>query len=209
MERKNKPAAIPVSPSMQQPTVDVSENVVTARLPSRDSVTINLYGATVTSWTLANGSEQLFLSSAAKLDGSKAIRGGIPVVFPVFGPPPKQHATGQLPQHGFARSTYWQFMGKSSSESAETKKGVDDTVKLDFSLSSQSLDATTKKRWPYAFALQFSVTLGPGLLGCQLHVLNEGNESWEFQSLFHTYFKINVSKIWSRSCLTAVCADKI
>ena len=37
----------------------------------------------------------------AKLDGSKAIRGGIPVVFPNFGP----WKLG--PQHGFARISTW------------------------------------------------------------------------------------------------------
>jgi glucose-6-phosphate 1-epimerase len=45
-------------------------------------VTVHLYGATVTSWK-TGGQEQLFVSEKAHLDGSKPIRGGIPVVFPV------------------------------------------------------------------------------------------------------------------------------
>lgn len=77
MERANRPSALPMSPSLPQPLIDISGSVVTASLPTQESVTVNLFGATVTSWTLANGEEQLFLSSAAKLDGSKAIRGGI------------------------------------------------------------------------------------------------------------------------------------
>lgn len=45
-----------------------------------DCATIYLHGATITSWKV-NGKELLFLSSKAVLDGSKPIRGGIPIVF--------------------------------------------------------------------------------------------------------------------------------
>jgi glucose-6-phosphate 1-epimerase len=176
---------------MPQPTVDLSDNVLTARLPSGDSVTVYLYGATVTSWKTANGTEKLFLSSAAVLDGSKPIRGGVPLVFPVFGPPSKDHATGQLPQHGFARNNYWEFLGKSTTESMGTK--ADDSVKLDFGLSSGMLDEATRKKWPYDFGLVYSVTLGKGSLECSFHVQNKGSEAFEFQCLFHTYLAIKAS----------------
>lgn len=45
-----------------------------------DTVKIHLHGATVISWCV-EGKELLFLSSKALLDGSKPIRGGIPLVF--------------------------------------------------------------------------------------------------------------------------------
>lgn len=48
-----------------------------------DSVKIHLHGATIISW-IHDGKEMLFLSSKAILDGSKAIRGGIPLVFRIF-----------------------------------------------------------------------------------------------------------------------------
>lgn len=83
MDRSKKPPAIGVAGSISQPTVNVDDQRVDAKLPSGESVTVYLYGATVASWKLANGEEQLFVSSKAKLDGSKPIRGGIPVVFPV------------------------------------------------------------------------------------------------------------------------------
>lgn len=52
--------------------------------------------------------ERLFVSSAASLDGSKPVRGGIPVVFPCFGAPTHpEHA--KLSQHGFARSETWKW----------------------------------------------------------------------------------------------------
>ena len=83
MDRSHKPPAIGVSRSIPQPTVDVSDKQVDARLPTGESVSVRLYGATVTSWKLADGEEQLFVSSQAVLDGCKALRGGITVVFPL------------------------------------------------------------------------------------------------------------------------------
>lgn len=82
MDRSNKPSAIGVGTSLPQPTVSIKDNTIEASLPSGESVTVYLYGATVTSWK-TNGQEQLFLSDKAHLDGSKPIRGGIPLVFPV------------------------------------------------------------------------------------------------------------------------------
>lgn len=87
MERSNKPTAIPVASSLPQPTLNISEDRVDASLPSGESVSVSLHGATVISWKLAEGREQLFLSEKAHLDGSKPIRGGIPIVFPVGGFP--------------------------------------------------------------------------------------------------------------------------
>lgn len=83
MDRSHKPSAIGVSPSLPQPTISLRENTVEATLPTGESVIVHLYGATVTSWKLANGQEQLFMSEESHMDGSKPIRGGIPVVFPV------------------------------------------------------------------------------------------------------------------------------
>ena len=82
MDRSNKPG--PLSPSMTgpQPSVHTERGRVIASLPTGDSVEVLLYGATVISWK-SNGKENLWLSKAAKLDGSKPVRGGVPVVFPV------------------------------------------------------------------------------------------------------------------------------
>lgn len=46
----------------------------------KSSVKIHLHGATVISWTVDN-KNLLFISSKALMDGSKPIRGGIPLVF--------------------------------------------------------------------------------------------------------------------------------
>ena len=85
MERSKKPSAIPVSPTIPTPQVFISEDNsrVSASLPTGESVQVLLFGATVLSWKTAKGKENLFVSSKAHLDGSKAVRGGIPLVFPV------------------------------------------------------------------------------------------------------------------------------
>lgn len=161
-------------------------------LPTGEAVEILLYGATIISWKDASGAEKLFLSSAAKLDGSKAVRGGIPLVFPVFGAGSGSEATAALPQHGFARTSRWEFLGKSTSEGAGNKDGGDSSVKLDFGLSQSNLGEEAKKAWPYAFGLIYSVTLGREGLGTSIVVRNEGSSGWEFQVLMHSYLKVDV-----------------
>jgi glucose-6-phosphate 1-epimerase len=199
MDRPNKPAALSASAGKPLPQAQVSisqsSSLVTAVLPSGDSVEVLLYGATVTSWKDASGAERLFVSSASKMDGSKPVRGGIPLVFPVFGPPPKDHATGKLPQHGFARNSRWEFLGKAGD--GESESG---SVKLDFALSSGSLDQAWKDKWGYDFGLVYSVCLAPGSLATSLVVSNEGEEPFECQVLMHTYFRVNVRF----SCLAPV-----
>lgn len=83
MERANRPSDITPTGLGPQPVVQAQQDKVTAQLPTGDQVEVLLYGATIISWK-SNGKENLFLSEAARLDGSKPVRGGIPVVFPVY-----------------------------------------------------------------------------------------------------------------------------
>ncbi|GMF84509.1 unnamed protein product [Aspergillus oryzae] len=197
MDRSNKPSAIGVGASVPQPTISLRDNTVEATLPSGESVTIHLYGATVTSWKLANGKEQLFVSEKAHLDGSKPIRGGIPVVFPVFGPPPQNHATSSLPQHGFARNSTWEFLGKSSSESLGKDRSGDGSVKLDFGLSRPLLTEYFQKAWPYDFGLVYSVTLTKESLETSLQVQNKGSQNFDFQDISDIRVKNLESKTYA------------
>ncbi|TPX17234.1 uncharacterized protein E0L32_003352 [Thyridium curvatum] len=206
VDRPNKPSALSSTPGLNpqaQVSISHGSSRVTAVLPTGQSVEVHLYGATVLSWKDSRGQEQLWLSETTKLDGSKAIRGGIPLVFPVFGPSPPDHpATAQLPQHGFARTSRWEFLGKSTSESSEvfqSSRGqssaevatADLSVKLDFGLSSGNLEPEVRKLWPHAFGLIYSVTLGCNSLSTSLVVTNEDDKPFDFQVLFHTYFGIS------------------
>jgi glucose-6-phosphate 1-epimerase len=66
----------------------------------------------VISWKVVEGKgnldEKLFVSSKSFLDGTKPVRGGIPVVFPCFGSPTHPDHV-KLSQHGFARNVTWKF----------------------------------------------------------------------------------------------------
>ena len=223
MDRPKKPSAIPVSPTIPTPNVSISQDNsrVTASLPTGESVEVLLYGATVISWK-SKGRENLFLSSNAHLDGSKAVRGGIPLVFPVsgiwnlesvpcyltvvsisssadtsiqvFGPPPANHATSGLPQHGFARISKWEYLGKSSSESSATPSSSGDaSVKLDFGLSNTMLENIPSEWKKYQFGITYSVTLNKEDLETSFAIRNTGPTDWEFQTLFHTYLAVDVS----------------
>lgn len=86
VDRAKKPSALAATPGLApQPQVNIthSNSRVSAVLPTGESLEILLYGATIISWKDAKGNEKLWLSDAAKVDGSKAVRGGIPLVFPV------------------------------------------------------------------------------------------------------------------------------
>jgi len=79
----------------------------TNQIEQGSSAEILLYGATVISWKYGD-KDLLFLSSKAFLDGSKPVRGGIPIVFPCFGAPSHPDHS-KLTQHGFARNESWMF----------------------------------------------------------------------------------------------------
>ncbi|RFU25595.1 hypothetical protein B7463_g10744, partial [Scytalidium lignicola] len=212
VDRPKKPSALSTQPGQvaPQPQVNITDDKVTATLPTGESVQVLLYGATILSWKDANGNEKLFLSEKAKLDGSKAVRGGVPLVFPVFGTAPDHPATSKLPQHGFARISRWEFLGKSTSESSSANAGGDSSVKLDFGLSSSNLSAESKAAWPYDFGLIYSVNLSRGELGTSIVISNEGKEPWEFQTLMHTYFRIkDISKVSITGLESSAYLDKL
>jgi hypothetical protein len=94
VDRPKKPSALtatPGFPRQAQVNITHSHSRVSAVLPTGDSIEVLLYGATIISWKDAAGAEKLWLSEKAKLDGTKAVRGGVPVVFPVRYPHPHLH----------------------------------------------------------------------------------------------------------------------
>ncbi|PVU87948.1 hypothetical protein BB561_006104 [Smittium simulii] len=136
---------------------------------SDSAVEIHPHGATITSW-VAGGKQRLFLSKKAILDGSKPIRGGIPLVFPQFGP-------GKLKQHGFARDTVWELLGY---------KDQSDGVKAKFLLSENS--STLGSLWPYKFRLVYTILLSQSSLKLSFELKNTDQNPFSFTTLFHTYF---------------------
>ncbi|MGL4776672.1 MAG: D-hexose-6-phosphate mutarotase, partial [Aeromonas veronii] len=73
---------------------------------------ISLFGAHVLSYQRHGEPASIWLSDKAVLDGSKPVRGGIPICWPWFGPAPARVGSGK-PSHGFARTTLWMLDGVS------------------------------------------------------------------------------------------------
>ena len=69
---------------------------------------IYLHGAQVTGFQKNGEPPLLFMSRSSQFAVGKAIRGGVPIVFPWFG------AREGLPDHGFARVTEWEWEGSSA-----------------------------------------------------------------------------------------------
>jgi glucose-6-phosphate 1-epimerase len=135
---------------------------------------IHLFGAHVTSWRPAPGDvERLFLSSKADLTGGSAIRGGIPVIFPQFGP------EGPLVRHGFARVTSW-----SLSDQYEDSGDSVATFLL------QATDAT-RAIWPADFVAELMVRVGGPKLDVTLSIQNTGTTDISFTCALHTYLRVH------------------
>ena len=152
------------------------------------SCQIHAHGATILSFATGDGKEHLFVSKQAKLDGSKAIRGGIPICFPIFGPP--QHRNSSMPQHGFGRVNAWTL--QSTRDEADAAGAVY-TLELgnvtagrgndSWSPSHSAVDGTDCR-------LTYEIRVEAQQLTCTLVVDNTGQSSFDFQALLHTYFAV-------------------
>lgn len=104
---------------------------------------IYLLGAHVTSFSVPDGGSSrrdlLFVSRQSEFARGKAIRGGIPIIFPQFSD------IGPLPKHGFARNNMWK-LESISSDSSEA-------------LLSFEANAETKKIWPHDFRCTYRVRI--------------------------------------------------
>ncbi len=137
---------------------------------------VSLYGAHVLSYQPSGMEEVLWMSPLSAFESGKAIRGGIPVCFPWFGP----HATdNQKAVHGFARLMSWEV--KSTENQADGASVI--VLRLNDS-------AATKEIWPYAFKAELTVTVGSELT-VTLHFVNTGNETFTTTDALHTYFKVS------------------
>ncbi|KAH8884369.1 galactose mutarotase-like protein [Thozetella sp. PMI_491] len=179
------------SSQVAQVCISDARSCVSATLPTGESVQVLLFGAHVISWKDKNGVEKLWLSQASKLDGSEPIRGGIPLVFPVFMTSPEHNEVGKLPHHGLARISKWRFLGQSACGPVAGSEARDVSVKLDFGLIAAHADPTSRELWPFSFSLVYSVTLTQNSLTTRLTVTNADSRAFEFRVLMHTYLRVN------------------
>lgn len=137
--------------------------------------TITLYGGHLASWRTADGRERLFCSALSALDGSRAIRGGVPLIFPQFS------ARGDGLRHGFARVSTWRLSDSGTDGAA---------AYAEFSLGAADLAPELAAAWPFAFELRFRVALHGNSLDLCLSVRNTGSEAFPFSAALHSYFLV-------------------
>jgi D-hexose-6-phosphate mutarotase len=129
------------------------------------SAVIYLHGAHVTGFQKKGEPPLLFMSGSSQFQASAPIRGGIPVIFPWFGP------REGLPAHGFARAVAWDLV--------ETALLDDGRAKLRFRL--PPIDF---------YQVDYTVTVGE-TLSLELLVTNHADRDAIFETCLHTYFQIS------------------
>jgi D-hexose-6-phosphate mutarotase len=136
---------------------------------------IYLHGAHITHFQPAGMSPVLFLSASSLFVPDKAIRGGVPVIFPWFGP---RGSTIGAPVHGFARTMRWAV--------ASVACDPDDSVTATFCLTASDV---TRAQWPHDFTLRYRITVGT-TLAMRLEVENKSAEPFPFEEALHTYLAV-------------------
>ena len=131
-----------------------------------------LHGAHVTHFQKHGEPPLLFLSEASRFEAGHPIRGGIPLVFPWFGPRPG------LPAHGFARFNAWLLERISFTDAGECQVAL-------------RLPRLPEWMAGRPYAAEYVVTVGREL-GLELKILNESpHNEFEFEACLHTYFAIS------------------
>ncbi len=133
---------------------------------------IFLHGAQLSHWQPRGAEPVIFMSGKSVFEVGKAIRGGVPVCFPWFGP------REGLPAHGFVRNVVWELEG--------VEQGSDGSVRV--ALATQS-SGKTREKWPHDFVARLIYTVGAKLV-MEFEVENTTGAAFTFSEALHTYFAV-------------------
>ncbi len=137
---------------------------------------IALQGAHLFHYQAKGKAALLWLSETSFFETGQSIRGGVPICWPWFGMP-KDDMT--LPQHGFARTSLWEYMDADETDDETTQ------ITLQLTHSTESLAL-----WPHKFKLILNITIGK-TLSMSLTTENCDDKAFEVTSALHTYFNIS------------------
>jgi glucose-6-phosphate 1-epimerase len=136
---------------------------------------ISVYGAQILSFLPRDEQvDMLFLSNKAVYEEGKAIRGGIPVCWPWFGPDPKGL---QRPNHGFVRNQLW-TLSETATTDTETKISLQFTERQN-----------NEKTWKLPFRLNLEINISK-ILTLQLITRNTGDKPFSVTQAFQSYFNV-------------------
>ena len=133
------------------------------------------HGAHVMGWEPRGGWPVIFTSAAAVYAQDTAIRGGVPVCFPWFGPGLEP---GAPYGHGFARTATWRQVGNDVTDSAHTV-----TYRL-------SADDATDEHWPHRYWALLTARFAAELT-ISLAVTNLDAEPISYEAALHTYLSVS------------------
>lgn len=143
--------------------------------PDGAQAIVTLYGAHLISWKTADQRQRLFCSARSALDGSRALRGGVPVIFPQFA----ERGAGM--RHGFARVSTWRM------EESGLQGGA---AFATFVLDPSALTPAIRQAWQHGFELRLRVQVRGMTLSLALEVRNTGADAFAFSAALHTYFLV-------------------
>lgn len=132
---------------------------------------IYTHGAHVTHFTKKGEQPLLFLSQCSRFAKDQAIRGGVPIIFPWFGP------REGMPQHGFARVKEWDLK--------EFLPAPDGTVSVKFCLP----ETPEASAYP-PFTADFIVTVSDTLTMTLIVTNKSKDDTFAFEDCLHTYFEV-------------------
>jgi glucose-6-phosphate 1-epimerase len=138
------------------------------------TATIALQGAQVLSFAPRGDRDWLWVSERARWSAGVALRGGIPICFPWFGPHPTEKA---FPAHGFVRTRLWRLLDV-------REAGADLRVELAF-----GADEQTRAQFPHPFEARLAVTIGAEL-ELAFDVANLGDAPFAYEVALHSYLTV-------------------
>ncbi|KAK0519472.1 hypothetical protein OC834_000919 [Tilletia horrida] len=190
-------------------TLNAKDGIVELKTPKgKGSAKILLYGATVISWAdTTTGTERLFLSTKSPLDGSKPIRGGIPIIFPLFGNSGDHkdaHHVKEIAKHGFARTSKWKLVEQDNYDE-------DDSTTVKLTLDQDDVgNLKNRYEWPFQLTLEVNLWHSDPALTVTLDVLYPENspvaddKPLSFHALLHNYLRVPVASAIDVSGLTGL-----
>ena len=169
------------------PSVHVEPGVGDAELlvvetPS-GTARLHTYGAHLVSWVPTGGADVLWVSPRSAYTPGAAIRGGVPLCFPWFGP----HPSGAGPAHGFARTSVWRLVEATDLPDDDAHSGGGVAVTL--ALTEQDVDPALTSVWPHPFEARVRLVVGREL-SLSLAVTNTGGTPFAVSEALHTYLAV-------------------
>ncbi len=158
------------------------------------SLLVSLYGGHLLSYQPTAGQELLWVSPLANWQGGQAIRGGVPICWPWFGPAAANFNpnAARLANHGLVRNRLWTLL-------ADEAKADSHCLKLGITLTDL----------PYLPAQAVTLELSLQLYADQLSITLNCSEPMLQQAALHSYFAVNDLATISVTGIGDVFQDKV